>query len=596
MLKIILEAFSLLQSHNKIDLVRFQAVLLFMAFTEVLSIALISQFIALILNIDQIYDPSTFFGKINYELGLGDAGSFIILIGISVLFILLLSAINSTFCIRYIYRYALRLGAELSTELFMKYMNRNWMFHLKTNTSDLINKTVNESSRVANQIIVPALNINAKLFIVIGIFLYMLKVSLITTLTGFAFFGLAYLIIFKLVRHRVNQNGTRISILGEQRLRLLNEGFGGIKDTILLNKSNAFINLFDETSFSLGRIQASNLTMSDIPKFWVELLAFGSIIILIMFLSIYSEQAFADMIPTLAVFMMGSYKLLPAFQQIYGNFTQIKSAQSALHNISNDIKIDILKKADNTEAINITNQQIKLSGVSFIYPGKDIPAIKDINLSINRNEMIGIVGHSGSGKSTLIDLILGFFDPTSGELSIDDNKISSKNILAWRELLGYVPQSIFLSDTSLKENIAFGERAIDIDNNAMMQAIKLSELEDFISSLPNGINTAVGERGVQLSGGQRQRIAIARALYKKPKILILDEATSALDGNTEKKIMDSITSLSSKMTIIIVAHRINTVKDCHALYLMENGMIADHGSYDELITRNKSFEKLTKIS
>ena len=343
-------------------------------------------------------------------------------------------------------------------------------------------------------------------------------------------------------------------------------------------------------------MQASSLTLFDIPKFWVELLAFGSIIILAMLLFFQSEQAFINMVPTLSVFIMGSYKLLPAFQQIYSNFSNIKSAQSALDNIKNDLITGNLEANDVTKPINLTNQKITLSNIAFIYPGKDISAIEDINLSINRNEMIGIVGHSGSGKSTLVDLILGFLEPSSGYLSIDDNKISSNNIYAWRKLLGYVPQSIFLSDTSLKENIAFGERRDDIDNDSLMKAIQLSELEDLISKLPNGINTVVGERGVQLSGGQRQRIAIARALYRNPKILILDEATSALDGNTEKRIMESITSLSSKMTIIIVAHRINTVRNCNTIYFMENGKISDHGNYDELIRKNKSFEKLTKIS
>lgn len=596
MIKVILEAFSLLQSHHKLGIIRFQIVLLFMAFTEVLSIAMISQFISLILNIDQINDPSTSFGKIRYALGFDEAKSFISFIGVFVLSVLLLSAINATFCIRYIFRYAHRLGAELSIDLFSNYMKRDWIFYTKTNTSNLMNNTVGECSRVANQIIVPALNINSKILIVLAIFFYMVNVSWITTVIGFTTFGLTYLLIFKLVRYRINQNGIKVSTLGEERLRLMNEGFGGIKDTILLNKSNAFINLFNKASFAIGRVQASSLTLFDIPKFWVELLAFGSIIILSMLLFFQSEQAFINMVPTLSVFIMGSYKLLPAFQQIYSNFSNIKSAQSALDNIKNDLITGNLEANDVTKPINLTNQKITLSNIAFIYPGKDISAIEDINLSINRNEMIGIVGHSGSGKSTLVDLILGFLEPSSGYLSIDDNKISSNNIYAWRKLLGYVPQSIFLSDTSLKENIAFGERIDDIDNDSLMKAIQLSELEDLISKLPNGINTVVGERGVQLSGGQRQRIAIARALYRNPKILILDEATSALDGNTEKRIMESITSLSSKMTIIIVAHRINTVRNCNTIYLMENGKISDHGNYDELIRKNKSFEKLTKIS
>jgi ABC-type multidrug transport system fused ATPase/permease subunit len=376
----------------------------------------------------------------------------------------------------------------------------------------------------------------------------------------------------------------------------MNESFGGIKDTILFNKGPSYRKLFDQISFGIGKVNASNSTLSEIPKFWVELVAFGSIILLSITLFLYSEEAFLMLVPTLSVFIMSAYKLMPAFQQIYANFSYIKSAHSALISIKNDLKdVPILHDNLNNDPP-LNAHLIQLSDVVFTYPGKKFPAIKNINLTIKENEIIGIVGHSGSGKSTLIDLILGFFQPSSGIFSVDDCKISDKNILSWQKLLGYVPQSIFLSDTSIRENIAFGEKLENIDSLLIDKVIELSELSEFIDKLPNGIDTVIGERGIQLSGGQRQRIAIARALYKRPKVLILDEATSALDGSTEKKIMESITSLSTQMTIIMVAHRLNTVKNCDIIYFMDKGKIIDKGNYNELVKNNMSFEKLTRIS
>ena len=238
------------------------------------------------------------------------------------------------------------------------------------------------------------------------------------------------------------------------------------------------------------------------------------------------------------------------------------------------------------------SKSLVLSNIIFKYPKNEKSAVENISMSILPNQLIGFVGESGSGKSTLADLIIGLITQNSGEILIDGVNLGSANLRAWQNAIGYVPQSIFLADASIAENIAFGVKLEDIDFQQINKVIKLSNLDDTVSKLTNGVNTIIGEQGVQLSGGQRQRIAIARALYQDPNILVFDEATSALDGLTEKSIMNSIKALSKTKTIILIAHRLNTVKDCNQVFLFNNGKLEDSGSYEELKNNNSEFHKM----
>ena len=296
---------------------------------------------------------------------------------------------------------------------------------------------------------------------------------------------------------------------------------------------------------------------------------------------------------------MASYKLLPAFQQVYGNLTYIKGSASALHSIRDDLlawKISKENKIkDSKKNISFKNQ-IEFQNVTFKYPTKDNFALEDISLKINSKSIVGFVGSSGSGKSTLVDLILGLMMPTAGIVLIDDKVLNLKSLRSWQNHVGYVPQTIFLSDSSIGSNVAFGLPKDLINIDKVKRAIKLSSLESFVDSLPNGLDEIVGEKGVQLSGGQRQRIAIARALYNDPEVLVFDEATSALDGLTEKAIMDAIYELSSHKTIILVAHRLNTVKKCDRIFLFENGRLIDSGSFEVMQENNKKFQNMSHHS
>jgi len=331
----------------------------------------------------------------------------------------------------------------------------------------------------------------------------------------------------------------------------------------------------------------------------MELIAFGCIIFLILYLLTSHQGNLGTILPVLSVYALAGFKLLPAFQQVYTSVSTIKGNISAFNAIKDDLHASAAedptappKATDNNRLVPTTS--IQLTNVTFAYPGKKKPALKNLDITIYANSVIGLVGSTGSGKSTAIDLVLGLMQPEQGQLMVDGKPITQDNLRAWQNTLGFVPQSIFLADSSIRENIAFGLPEHEIDDQKVRRATKMAHLEELVQELPNGLNTRVGERGVQLSGGQRQRIGIARALYHDAEVLILDEATSALDGITEKLIMDAIHDFAGQKTIIMIAHRLATVKQCDTIYLLGNGTVIDAGTYSELTQRNQIFKRMAQ--
>ena len=387
-------------------------------------------------------------------------------------------------------------------------------------------------------------------------------------------------ILYRLGNERVKANKSRFTIVAE--------AFGGIKNVILSNTSLYFINKFNLLSFALAKASALNTNLQRIPKFLIEFIAFGGAVLLIITLNLNSNGNFQSVIAQLAFFTLAGYKLIPSLQQIYMNITNIKANISALDSIENDLEKSIEKKDVYIEKKeNFNNfKSINLKNINFSFIKRKEFKISNLNLNISANSIVGIAGQSGSGKSTVANLIMGMLEPDSGEISIDGKILDNQNIKSWQRNIGYVPQSIFLCDGTLKENIAFGIDHKNIDNKLVEKAINLAELSGFVDTLPENIDTRLGERGVQLSGGQQQRVGIARALYHDPNILIFDEATSSLDENTEKNIMNAINKFSRLKTIIISAHRTNTLKKCDNIFIFNQGCVIDNGNFKSLFEKN----------
>ena len=603
MLSVIKELFSLLSKEQVKQFYTLQTLVIIMAFTELLGIAAIAPFMAVVGDIS-ILESDGIFSKVYRISGLSSPTDFLFYSGITVLVMLTLSTVVSMFTTWRLATFGSRVGTEIADRLYAYYMQQDWQFHASGSSAQLTKQVTTEAARISMGIVQPLMQMNAKVVLALVISVSIIAYDPLTALLGLTIFLLAYLILYWLVRQNLVSNGQKLSSVSTERFRLMNEGFGGIKDVLLLGRSHDFVTRFERSGDVFARAQGTNIALSQVPRYFIELIAFGAMISLVLVLIKIHAGNLGEVLPILAIYALAAFKLLPALQQIYANVSQIKGNTAAFEAVKEDLwqsfyNARAIDAKTNTDAVESNRalslkKAIRLQYVKFNYPNKSIPAVDGVSLMIPVNSVIGIVGASGSGKTTLIDLVLGLLTPVSGDIYIDDIPITLENRRTWQDLLGFVPQSIFLSEGSIAENIAFGLPAQDIDMTQVDNAVSLAHLSELVAELPNGVHTKVGERGIQLSGGQRQRIGIARALYYKAEVLVFDEATSALDGITEKIVMDAIHEFSGQKTIIMIAHRLKTVEQCDQIYLMEKGKIIDQGTYQQLIQNNATFREMTK--
>lgn len=599
MLTLIKEIFSLLTSNQKHRYYSLQIMVLFMAFAELFGIASIGPFMALVADIN-LLQTNAFFNRLYVASGLSDPLEFLFLAGLTVLAMLALASVVSIVSTWRLSLFAYSVGTEIGDRLYQYYLNQNWLFHAASSSAQLTKKITNEARRVTEHIILPLMQMNARLVMTILIGTALLIYNPVVAAIGLLAFSSGYVIIYKVFRKRIAQYGKNISTASAKRFQLMNEGFGGIKDILLLDRSQSYVELFQDTGKTLARAQGVNSALGQVPRFFMELLAFGSMISLVLVLIKTYEGTLIQILPVLAVYALAGFKLLPALQQIYASFTTIRGGMAGFESIKPDLiasRQPPIIGARPSEVISLVGAKfIKFDDISFTYPNKKEAALDRVSINIAINSTVGFVGESGSGKSTAIDILLALIEPDQGHLMLDDLVIDQGNRKAWQKHIGFVPQSIFLTEGTIAENIAFGLRAKEIDLGKVKQAARLANLEELAASLPEGLDTRVGERGVQLSGGQRQRVGIARALYNETSILVFDEATSSLDGITEKVIMDAIHDLGGQKTIILIAHRLKTVQKCNVIYLFSRGRVIARGSYDELLEKNAYFWEMAKLA
>ena len=594
MFKLIKHLFSLLTKKQRKQYYALQLLVVLMAVMEIAGVASIIPFMALVGNMGQLQQDNLI-AQVYQASGISSETEFLFLLGFAVLVMLLIATLISSYTIWTISMFSNKIGAEIADRLYTHYLKQGWLFHASGSSALLTKKIAIESIRVTSGILLPLMHVNAKTILaflmILSIFIYDPAVAIII----FTIFAVAYTILFTVVRMRLQKNGKTISAVNEQRFRLMNEGFGGIKDVLLLGRDGDFIKRFNQTGVSLARSLGTNDALGAMPRYIMELIAFGSMIAVVLYLIAYYEANLGIILPILSVYALAGVKLLPAFQSIYTSIARIRANSAAFESIQYDLdnsqhSKSSASKIDKTALL--PKKHISLKNVTFKYPNKEEPALNQLNMSIPVNSVIGIVGPSGSGKSTLVDILLGLIEPQQGQLKVDDNVINNKNRRPWQNTIGFVAQSIFLSEGSIAENVAFGIPQDQINYDQVYQALKLAYLDELVDSYKDGIHTKVGERGVQLSGGQRQRIGIARALYYKAEVLVFDEATSSLDGITEKTIMEAIHNFSGQKTIIMIAHRLKTVQKCDQIFFIDKGKVVDKGTYEELIENNEHFKKM----
>jgi len=567
---------------------RLQFLIILMSVIEVIAIASLGLFVKILSDINFIY-TNNIINSIFIWTNASES-KFIIYLGFSLILILLVSALLSVFTIWKGSIFSSRWGTELGDRLYKNYINQTWSYHTKSNSALLTKKISIEVVRVTDKLITQLLLMNARIVLIIIITVALLIFNPIVTFFGFVVFAISYIILYKSVAQELHKNSIITTVENSNRFKTLSEGLNGILDVIILNKRYNFYERFRARGVPYYKAHGTNVALTMIPKFFMEFLIFGGFTLIIILLILKGDFNLTHLLPTIAVYGLVGIKFLPAFQQIYNGLTQIKGNIDAWEDVKKDINIDEdsveFVKSEDLTTISL-NETLHVKNLYYKYGDESKNIINGISFELKINSKIGILGTSGSGKSTLVNLITGLIFPTTGEIKIDDIQINSKNIISWQRNIGYVSQDVYLTDQSISENIAFGVNKNDINIEQINFVLEQSNLSNFVSELPNGLDTIVGEKGVQISGGQRQRIAIARALYNNPDIIIFDEATSSLDGLTEKNVMETIDKINAKL-IIIIAHRLNTIKNCDSVIYLNNGVIVDQGTFDLVYKRQKS--------
>ena len=524
---------------------------------------------------------------------------FIVVLGGGVLLTLVLTNLFLAFSTWVTMRFVVTTNNTLAFRLLQRYLNENYLFHLKRNSAELLKNLTSETNRVVNGGIMSAINIVSKGFTALCILVFLILIDPMVALIVGTVLGLSYALIYWTIRLKLSRIGIIITQLFTDRMRFINESLGGIKELKVLGREQYYLKQFREVSEEIIKHQVFNRAAVDLPRFLLETIAFGGILAMTMYLVAVRNDA-QTVLPMISLYALAGYRLMPALQGVFQSTATLKHDIAAVDLFYDDIKGTDCVPFNSFDTNAVIEQPLPLSqdlvlkDIGFHYPNTTKQAVKQLSLTIKANTSIGIVGTSGSGKSTLVDILLGLLEPQQGSIAIDGEVLTDDNLRSWQNNIGYVPQVIFLADSTVSDNIAFGIPSQDIDQQAVETAAKMANLHDFIiNELEDGYQTIVGERGIRLSGGQRQRIGIARALYHNPSVLVLDEATSALDTPTEQAVMEAVYNLAHKKTIIMIAHRISTIKTCDKIIVMKNGVKVDIGAFDDLSGRNEMFRKLS---
>ena len=571
-----------------------------MAFSQAVGVASVLPFISLVMEPNLVFD-NQYLNWAYETFNFTSVNRFIIFTGVAMFFIIILSNAISAFATWLKLRFAWMNNHRLSRRLLEKYLSMPYAYFLNQNSADLSKNVLQEVNNLTQSYLIPLLTIITKglvaLFMLIMLFLVDVAVSLIALFV----LGGAYAAIFWRINETLRYRGTERVKANQMRFKSVSEAFGGIKEVKVMNREPFFLERYSKHSLKQARLMSWNAVIGQIPRFVLEAIAFGGIIIFVLFLLLTRENP-SQVIPLVSLFAFAGYRLMPALQEIFTSFTKMQFNKAVLDGIYNDfMRVEqgsILGTfyKEKIPAKQPFNREIELEDVSYNYPNTEISVIKDVKLAIEKNTAVAFVGPTGAGKSTLVDIILGLLPPQQGRLLVDGVSINESNIIKWQRNIGYVPQHIYLSDDTVACNIAFGVPDRKIDREALEQASKIANIHDFIiNELPQGYETMVGERGIRLSGGQRQRIGIARALYHDPEVLVFDEATSALDGVTEEAVLSAMENAAKLKSLIVIAHRLTTVKKCDVVYMLDKGKIMASGTYEELMVSNHEFQKMAKV-
>jgi ABC-type multidrug transport system fused ATPase/permease subunit len=565
--------------------------IIIMALLDMVGVASILPFVAILTNpvlIETNAILNSMF-QVSKILGVESNQEFIFALGVLAFFLLIISLSFKALTTYAQMRFVQMREYSIGKRLIEGYLHQPYSWFLSRNSADLGTTILSEVQELINNSMSPLMELFSKGTVAIALITLLFLVNPKLALIVGLLLGGIYFFIFCVVRNYLNRTGKKRLKNNQLRFALINEAFGAIKEIKVGGLEETYIKNFSSSAQVFAKTQSSSKIISQLPRFILEAAGFGGILLIILYI-IARTGSFNNALPIVSLYVFAGYRLLPALQQIYSSFTRLSFLSPSLDKLHNDLKNLQPFNKNQVTGILPFNKTISLKNIDYNYPNSSITSLKDINLTIYAKSSVGLVGATGSGKTTVADIILGLLVPQKGTLEIDGKVISSQNLKSWQRSIGYVPQHIYLSDDTVAANIAFGVEHKNINQEAVEKSAKIANLHNFIiDELPKKYQTTIGERGVKLSGGQRQRIGIARALYHDPQVLILDEATSALDNQTEKVVMDAINNLSKDITIILIAHRLNTIKKCDKIFLLDKGQLKNQGTFEDLIKINENF-------
>jgi len=518
------------------------------------------------------------------------SGNMLIYIGLSItLIIFLFKNLSLTFILWQQTKFLRDLQFELTNRLFKSYLRNDYMFFLQSNSAHLYRNLTDIISSFLS-FTKGSMVLLSEVVVFVGIAIVLFYVDFLGTAAIFSSMSIVSFIIYILTIRKITSLGEQRHKVGGELNKHLLQGVAAAKDVKILDRETDLTNQVDKNLFKMTRLIQMNQFITGLPRFSFEILMVFTFSVLIIVL-IGAKREMVDIIQYLGIFAVASFRIVPSASRILSSFQNIKYEEPSVKLLLKEFS---LTNSFFNEKSHLSNgvssalkfeKEINLKNLSFSYPTRKEFSLSKISMNIKKGSFIGVIGETGSGKSTLINLLIGLLKPVEGEVEVDELNIN-KNLTEWYKKIGYVPQSVYLTDDTIRKNIAFGLLEENIDNTLIKKAVDKANLNKFLNSLPKGLETIVGEKGIRLSGGQQQRIGIARALYRDPEILILDEATSSLDQSTEREIMESINFLKRKKTLIIITHRLSTVKKCDKIFMIDKGKIVKQGSPAEMLNLN----------
>jgi ATP-binding cassette, subfamily B, bacterial PglK len=479
-------------------------------------------------------------------------------------------------------RLAATISSDLSCQIYQKTLLQSYEFHVKQNSSDLINSVTEDTRQLTNSILIPLVSSVSTSFVALGLIIGLFWIDTMVAIFSVIILGGAFIFIYQLRRNLLLKNSKTLVKNSQEQIKIVQESLGGIRDVLLGGNQDFFQMAYKQADLPYRQALASNTVIGVTPRYIIEPIAMTAMAILALTLG--RDGDFSLAVPILGSLALGANRLLPALQQTFASLVKMQGARASLKRILVGLQraVDPLQNWNPEEGLGL-NKELRLENVWFRYSDETDWVLKNLNLIIKAKTTVGFIGTTGSGKSTTADLILGLLTPQKGSILVDEQPLQGEKLRQWQGTISHVPQSIFLSDATIAENIAFGIAKEKINFEQVHKATKLAQLDKFIETLPAQYDTFVGERGIRLSGGQRQRIGIARALYGKASVIVFDEATSALDNETEREVMAAIEGLSHQFTIILIAHRLSTLQNCDQIFEFEKGLVISKDSIDYVI-------------